>query len=160
MKWPGRDPSYDHTVAVCQQNQARLQLAQAYKPEYLFVSDIWAISDVRLWQTNKLNQYEIHIRNGVFAFYYPYARQEPIELSTSGRYTLVTTYPDHTYNWVVCESLGKRNEKCRTPDGVVKMAEIELLRKLGVLKTDSSSEFVLRTRRTDSILEKINALFV
>jgi len=160
MEWPDRDPTYDHTVAVCQPNQVHLQLAHAGKPEPLLVSNIWAIPDVRLCQTRKLNEYEIHIGNEVFAFYHPYVRQKPIEMSTPGRYTLVTTTTDHSYNWVVCKSLGRRDEKCTMPDGTIKTADIEPLRKLGVLRTDSCSEFVLGMGRRDSILKKINALFV
>ena len=124
------------------------------------MSDIWAISDVNLWQTNELNEYEIDAESETFAFYYPYVHQEPIEMSTSGRYTLVTTHLDHGYNWVVCESLGKRDEKYTIPDGTIKTAEIVPLRKLRVLRTDTNSEFVLGRERTDSILKKINALFV
>ena len=160
MKWPDRDPAFNHKVAVCQQNQAHQQLAQAQKPEHLLVSDIWTISGVRLWQTNKLTDYETDIGNETYAFYYPYLHQEPIELSTSGRYTLATTNPDHAYNWIVCESLGKRDEKYTISDGTIKTAEIMPLRKLGVLRTDANSEFVLGRGRRDSILEKINALFV
>jgi len=160
MEWPGRDPNYDHTIADW--NQAHLQIVQAEKPEHLFVSDIWAISGVHLHQRNESNEYEIDfdIGNEIFPFYYPYMHQTLIELSTSGTYTLVTTYPDNSYNWVVCESLGERYEKCMMPDGVVKMAEVVPLRKLGVLRTDSSSEFFLGRGSRDSILKKINALFV
>jgi len=160
MEWPERDPTYDHTVAICR--HASLQLAQPQKSEHLFVSDIWTISDVYFSKRNEgdENQIDIDIGDEVFGFYYPYVDQRPIELSASRRYTLVTTYPDHSYNWVVCESLGKRDETCTTLGGVVKMAEVESLRKLGVLRTDSSSEFVLGRGRKDSMLKRINALFV
>ena len=86
--------------------------------------------------------------------------QEPIEMSICGRYTLVTTNPDHSFNWIVCESLGKRAEQYMTPDGAVKIAEIVPLRKLGVLRTDSCSEFVLGRGKRGSTLTTINALFV
>ena len=162
MEWPDRDPTYNHKVALCKKNEAHLQLIQAQKPEHLIVSDIWAISAVQLSQTHEPNepQIDIDIGNETFAFYYPYLRQAPIELSTSGRYTLVTTHLDHGYNWVVCESLTKGGEKYTIPDGTIKTAEIVPLRKLGVLRTDANSEFVLGRERTDSILKKINALFV
>jgi len=159
MDWPNRDPTYEHTVAICPLNQAHQQLAQAQKPEHLLVSDIWAISDVQLYQTHGRNEYEIDIGDENFGFYYPYVHQKPIETSSSGRYTLVITYPDHSYNWVVCESLGKRNKRYRTPNGL-ETVEIEPLRKLGVLRTDSCSELVLGRGRKDSILTKINALFL
>jgi len=157
MEWPARDPTYDHTVAVYEQHQAHPQLAQAQKPEHLLVSDIWAISDVCQFQTKERKEYEIKIGNEIFGFYSPYVRQKPIEVSSCGRYTLVTTNPDHSYNWVVCESLGQRPT---TPDGTIKTTEIECLKKLGVLRTDSCSELFLGTGRRDSILKKINALFV
>jgi len=158
MEWPDRDPSYDHTVAVWPQNQAHLQIAQ--KPDHLFVPDIWAISDVCLCRTSEENEYEIDVGNEIFGFYYPYVHQKPIEMSRCERYTLVTTHPDHSYNWVVCESLGKRDEWYTTLDGAIKAAEIEHLRKLGVLRTDSCSELVLGMGRRNSILKKINALVV
>jgi len=161
MQWPDRDPAFSHKVAVWSPNQAHLLLGQAQKPEHIVVSDIWAISDVRLCQTNERHPYEIDIiiGNKIFAFYYPYVPQKPIEVSTSGQYTLVTTYPDNSNNWVVCESLGKRHENYTTSEGI-KTAEIESLRKLGVLRTDSCSEFVLGRGKMDSTLKKINALFV
>ncbi|RPB25181.1 hypothetical protein L211DRAFT_822609 [Terfezia boudieri ATCC MYA-4762] len=156
MEWPERNLTYDHSVAVFPENQVHHQ--QAQKPEHLFVSDIWAISDVRLWR--KQNEYEVNVGNEIFTFYYPYLRQKPIEMSTCGRYTLVTTYPDNSYNWVVCESLGKRDEEFTISDGTIQTAEIESLRKLGVLRTDSCSELFLGTGRKDSILKNIYALFV
>jgi len=178
MKWPARDPAYGHTVAVW--HQAHLQLAQAQKSEHLFLSNIWAISGVHLSQENDRNEYQldidneneiernkyqidVNVGNDIFAFYYPYVDQKPIEYSTSEKYTLVTTDPDHSYNWVVCETLGMRDEECMTRDGVAKVAKVakvEPLRKLGVLRTDSSSEFFLGIGRKDSILKKINVLFV
>jgi len=99
--------------------------------------------------------------NEIFAFYHPYVLQTRIKMSTSSRrYTIVTTNPDHSYNWVVCESLGKRDERYTTPDGTILTPEIELVRKLGALGTDFSSKFVLGRGRRDSILKKINVLFV
>ena len=125
------------------------------------MSDIWAISDVRLCPKNEGKEYviDINIGNGIIAFYYPYMRQKPIDISSCKRYTLITTYPHHSYNWVVCESLGKQDEIYTTPDGVT-TAEIEPLKKVGVLRTDSCSELVLGRGRRGSILKKINALFV
>jgi len=70
------------------------------------------------------------------------------------------THPDHSYNWAVCEALGNRDETYTTSDATIKAAEIVSLRKLGVLRTDSCSEFALGSGRRDSILRKINALFV
>jgi len=159
MEWPDRDPTYEHTVAVYPLNQEHQQLAQAQKPEHLLVSDIWAISDIQLCRARGRNEYVIDIRDENFGFYYPYVRQKAIETSSSGLYTLVITYPEHSYNWVVCESLGKREQRYRTLNGI-KTIEIEPLRKLGVLRTDSCSEFFLGRGRRDSTLAKINALFV
>jgi len=165
MEWPDRDPAYNHKVALCQQSQvhAHLQLTQAHgqKPEHLVVLGIWAISDVHLCKNDERNEYQIDTRNEILGFYYPYVRQKPIEASTCGKYTLVTTYPDHSYNWVVCESLGKKHGTYTTPDGIkTTEIQIESLRKLGVLRTDSCSELVLGTTRRDSFLDEINALFV
>ena len=144
-------------MAACQPNQVHLQLTQVEKPKSLLVSNIWAITEARLWQTKKLNEYGVYVGGETFPFYYPYVCQQPID---PGRYTLVTTFPDHSYNWVVCESLGKRDETYKTPGGIIKTAEVESLRKLGVLRTDSCSELVLGSGRKCSILKQINALFV
>ncbi|KAF8448229.1 hypothetical protein BGX38DRAFT_1190210 [Terfezia claveryi] len=157
MEWPDRDPTYDHTVAVCTQGQAHLH---GQKPEHLFVFDLWAIYDVHLYEINEQNEHEINIGDDIFGFHYPYLHQKPVEVSSSGRYTLVTTNPEYSYNWVVCKSLGKRTENYTLSDGAIKTAEVESVKKLGVLKTDSCSEFVLGSMRMDSILRKINALFV
>jgi len=160
MEWPVRDFTYEHTVAVW--DQAHLQFSQAQESKSLFVPEIWAISDVQLSRTHEPNEYQIDIDigNETFAFYYPYVHQKPIEMSTSDKYILVTTDPDHSYNWVVCKSLGVKDEECALPGGVVKMAGVQSLSKLGVLRTDSSSEFFLGRGRLDSILKKINALFI
>ena len=163
MEWPDRDPIYNHTVAVWRQNQAHLQLAQAQKPEHLLVSDIWAISDVQLCQkfvnSNEWDvvEYVINHRGDTLGFYYPYMHQKPIEISSSTQYTLVTTYPDNSCNWIVCESLWKRDESYMSLGGAM---EVVSLKKLGVLRTDSCSELFLRSGREDSLLQKINALFI
>jgi len=167
MEWPGRDPHLDHTRAVCPQNQGYLQ---AEKPGHLLMLDIWAISDVSLCQTDYGNTdatdiwgqtFVIDIGDEIFGFYYPYVGQNPIKMSSSGRYTLVTTtHSDNSYNWVVCEPLGKRDESYTVPGGAVEVAEVEALGKLGVLRTDSCSELVLGWGRGYSILNKINALFI
>ena len=161
MEWPEREPAYNHKMARYPQNPAHQNLAEAQKIEHVLVSDIWAIPDVRVCQTEEQPTFRVDIIIGgkTFAFYYPYVCQQPLEESSCERYTLVTTYPDYSYNWVVCESLGMRNEYYTTPGGE-KTAEVEVLRKVGVLRTDACSEFVLRDGRSDSILKKINALFI
>ena len=73
----------------------------------------------------------------------------PVELFTSGVFTFVIAAPDNSYNWVVCGSLGKRDEKCTTPDGV-KIAKV-LGQEARGLKKDSSSEFFLARGRRGSI---------
>ena len=156
MQWPDRDTTYEHTAAVCLQRQVHLQ---SQDPKHLFVYAVWAICGVYFCETNEQDN-EIKIKNKTYSFHYPYVHQKPIQISTSKRYTLVTTCPDHSYNWIVCESLGGRDETYTTPDGTTKTAEIKPLKKVGVLKTDSCSELVLGSGKRDSILTKINALFV
>jgi len=78
-------------------------------------------------------------------------RPSDIPLSPLSRSTPITG---------LCESLGKRHEEYTTSDGAIKTAEIESLIKLGVLRTDSCSELVLGIGKRNSILKKINALFV
>ncbi|KAF8426742.1 ankyrin repeat-containing domain protein [Tirmania nivea] len=158
MAWPERDPTYKHTVAVCPQGAAQAQLPWSQKPKHMFVPDIWAISNVRLCQTEERDEYVIDVGDEIFGFYHPYVSQKPIEMSTCERYTLVTTCPDHSYNWLVCEPHRNRDIAYPTLDGVG-ATEIEPLKKLGVLRTDSCSELVLGMERKDSVLKKINALF-
>jgi len=44
--------------------------------------------------------------------------------------------------------------------GGTEMGKVEVLRKVGVLRTDSCSELVLGVGEENSVLDKINALFI
>jgi len=114
---------------------------------------------------DKPNEYDIRtVRfvdfERIFGFFCPYQGQYPVEsLAPSKIYTLATSNPDQSYNWAVCELVEDQNAMCKT-HGITKMVEIEVLRKVGVLRTESCSELVLGVGRRNSALEKINALFI
>lgn len=165
MNWPDRNPIYDHTSAALPQNERRLQLMEPATRDSFFVPDIFAISHAWLDDLSE-DKYKVKAGSKSFIFYYPYVirNQEPVfnKASQFQPFTLVTSHPDEPYNWVVCEILEKRKMMCRKtgekPLDEVEV-EVEVLRKVGVLRTDSCTELYLNVEKSDSILKKINALF-
>ncbi|KAF8416916.1 hypothetical protein BGX38DRAFT_1204984, partial [Terfezia claveryi] len=168
------DPAYDHSLAVWPENHwepepsLNVHLKHIWRG-CLFVSDIWAISQVQVEAVaDELNEYEIRaLRPGdfepkrAFDFYCPYKGQYPIEsLAPSKLYTLATSNPDQSYNWVVCELVQGQEAMRKAADGTTEIVKVEVLRKVGVLRTDSCSELVLGVGEKYSVLGKINALFI
>ena len=127
---------------------------------FIFVSDIWAITDVKLCKTSQQNQYEIKLANKVYGFYCPYLAQTPIQLKVSARFALATVSLGHSNNWVVCEMSVKQSGNCKATNGNVEAVSIEVLKKIGVLATDSCSELFVHAGTPRSRLSKIHCLFI
>lgn len=163
MGWPARDPEYEHTSAEYPKNSSLPQLivpGLTTKDEpWLYVHGIWAISNVLIRTLSDLNEYEIKIDGMVVGFYCPYVSQAPIT-ATIELLTLAIIILGHTYNWVVCKERAVRSENCKMADGNEKIVEIHVLKKIGVLRTDSSGELLVGLRNTGPVVKNINALFV
>ncbi|RPB21827.1 hypothetical protein L211DRAFT_840191 [Terfezia boudieri ATCC MYA-4762] len=84
---------------------------------------------------------------------------DPIEsLAPIKIYTFTTSNPGQTGNWVICEFVQDLKTMQKAADGNTEIVKVEVLRKVGVLKTDSCSELVLGVGENYSVLGKINAL--
>ena len=165
MEWPERDESYEHSPAESQHDSSISILDSdtiQLDSESFFVENIWAISHVHL-RTNahNPNEYEAKIGAKGFGFYCPYLFQEPI-CTVDQEFTLVIPSPGSSYNWVVCEERpGNRKRKFEEmdKDESVDVSEVKVLRKVGVLRTDSCSELLVGKRDGGSILQKISCSF-
>ena len=159
MEWPERDPTYIHVRSAWPQDHENLDL-QPFKLEAtthssqspLFVPNIWAISDAKVSQISH-DQYEIMIGTRMFGFYSPYLQQTPIDLKSASHFTLTTVSLGHSNNWVVCELCETQSRKYGTAS-----VDVEILRKVGVLATDSCSELLIHAGTSLSMLKKINCV--
>jgi len=169
MEWPERDDTYEHTAVEYQHDPSIPELMpdpdiiQFEDEASFFVEKIWAISDIHL-RTNTCNpnEYEVKIGGKGFGFYCPYHFQEPIH-TENRQLTIVIQSPESSYNWVVCEELPqvkKRKFEDIDKDENVNALEVKVLRKVGILRTDSCSELLMGKRDGGSMLQKISCLFV
>ena len=151
LDWPERDPAYDHM-----RSQELPDLVQNVPGESsFFISNIWVIPHAILYETDVQGEYEAKISDKFFGFYLPYLSQTPIDVQDEPIFTLAVMDLGHTYNWVVCEPLQKQVRKDN--DGVT---EVNVLKKVGVIRTDSCGELVVGGEHGKSLLQKMACLFV
>jgi len=164
LEWPERYPDYEHSPAKWPQSRQTPMPVPLRMEDNggIFVTKVRAISRVLLRPTENVNEYEVEQGNYVFGFYSPYLSQEPINVTTNQRFTLVVLSPGHSYNWVVCGNIGKRKEKHTSDDGKDIEVDIHVLRKVGVLRTDSSGEILVAKGDGSKrpMLQTIDCLFV
>ena len=150
IDWPVRDPEYDHT-----RSQIPLDLIKTTSGEApLFISNIWAIPDAVLKESDYPGVYEVKIGGLLFGFYQPYLSQKPMSIHDHPVFTLVTPDLGHAYNWVVCKPID-RGQWAGTSIKMGVVAEFKVLKKVGVVRTDSSSELSV-----GGLIQKIDCLFV
>ncbi|KAF8457093.1 hypothetical protein BDZ91DRAFT_786036 [Kalaharituber pfeilii] len=161
MEWPERDQDYEHTPTEWPQNRRIPELIEPKRDlEHIFLCEVWAISHALVHKPSEVNEYEVKIGSEVFGFYCPYLSQAPIE-TDDRQFTLAILDPEQTYNnWVVCKQLNRENGRYRSEDEDESTIELEVLKKVGVLRTDSNSDFLVLSGDGDSVMRKINALFV
>ena len=151
LNWPTRDPDYNHLRSHI------LQDSEENTPgETSFIRNIWTIPGVTLCESNYPGEYGVKTNGRLFGFYFPYLEQKPIDIQDPVL-TLATLDIGEAYNWVVCKALGEKAGKSVGLDGV---AEVNVLRKIGVLRTDSCSELIVGGQNGASLLQKMNCLFV
>ena len=149
LDWPVRDPEYDHIRP--QISLASIKTTSGEVP--LFIGNVWTIPDAIFTDGHNAGQYEVKIRNLVFGFYLPYLLQEPLDIQDSV-FTLAIADLGHAYNWVLCKPMdrGQRVGTAAVGPGV---AEFKVLKKVGVIRTDSSCDLLV-----GKLLQKVDCLFV
>jgi hypothetical protein len=165
MEWPERDDTYEHSSVEYKHDSipALIPGPDIVHRASFFVDKIWAISHVLFsTDTRNPNEYAVKIGNRVFGFYCPYQSQSLI-VTENQQYTLAIPSPEHSYNRVVCEE-HPRNRKRKFEDSDsdenLDVLEVKILRKVGVLRTDSCSELLVGGRDGGSMLNMLNCLFV
>ena len=141
----------------------------------LFLSNIWALSHCNVTRSSAGAQpdgmdYDVSVNSSskekVYGFYGPYVPQKPIEITRQCEFTIATTDLGNSNNWVVCKVVKKLKARCYSTSTPGKSdsveIEIEVLRKVGVLRTDFCGEMLpgVGARGGGSALRRINALFV
>jgi len=132
--------------------------------------------------------YEVRVKTTgkVYGFYGPYVEQKPIAtMSSEGQpceFTITTADLGHSNNWVVCKVVKGLKARCSSmskastcdpsseatyesgeSDQHSSELDIEVLRKVGVLRTDFCGEILAGIGRSgddDSALRRVHALYV
>ena len=98
-------------------------------------------------------EYKVEINKKVFGFYQPYLSQESISIQDDSKFTLAIMDLGHANNWIVCE---KVEGKVGTDVGI---AEVIVLKKVGVIRTDTCGELLVGGKLGSSLLQKMNCSF-
>ena len=152
LDWPERDPAYDHM-----RFQSLPDLMKSFSEQMsFFISSIWTVPDAILHETDCPEEYEVEINKRRFGFYLPYLSQKPINIQRQ-LFTLAITDLGHAHNWVVCEAIEKRGGTNVGLSGIVK---VNVLRKVGVFRTDDCSKLLVGGESGASLLQKMDCLFV
>ena len=153
LDWPARDGEYDHT-----RTQISPDLMQSIPGETsFFVSRIWTIPYAVFYKPNVTGEYRVKINNKLFGFYPPYLLQKPMNTQDQSVFTLATAELGHAHNWVVCEAIGKQ---AGTDFGLVGVAEVNILRKVGVVRTDSCGDLLVGGENGMSLVQKMDCVFI
>jgi len=155
LEWPERDPGLEHTRTMLQKDSI-FKLAPIPETEVLpteFICKVWAISNVFFQETGDPHDYEVKIADKVFGFYPAYLGQEPIGISHNQPFTLTVMSLGQSYNWVVCEHVRDWRQKEASA-----LVDVVILRKVGVLRTDSCNELLLV--RGEYKLKEIKSVFI
>ena len=145
LDWPVRNPRCDH-----KRPQSLPDLTTISRDESFFISNIWTIPNAILKEADNPGEYEVQISNSLFGFYPPYLTQEPIDLRDPV-FTLAIADLGYAHNWAVC----KATDKSQWTDINLGVAEFKVLKKVGVIRTDSCSELSV-----GGLLQKMDCLFV
>ena len=186
MTWPEGNPDCDYNPARQPEGpeiQDLVDLTESKEVEVatrtegsLFMSSIWALSHCRVTRGSETYYVKVKATGKVYGFYDPYVSQKPIETSSEGQqyeFTIATADLGSSNNWVVCKLVHKLKARCnstsksgsacesgKAPQHSSEL-EIEVLRKVGVLRTDFCGEMLAAAGAgDDSALRRIHALFV
>ena len=148
LAWPVRDPECDHA-----RSESLPRLGTISGEMSFFIRNIWTIPDVVLIKTDNPGEYQVKTNNWHFGFYLPYLEQEPIDIQGLPVFTLAIADLGHAHNWVVCKAI----DECQWVGADIDLgvAEFKILKKVGVIRTDSSSALLV-----GGLLQKQDCLFV
>ena len=145
LDWPIRDPEFNHV-----RSRVSPDLIKTLSGVSLFIRNICTIPDVIIHEGDIAGEYEVTISNLLFGFYLPYVSQEPIDIRDP-EFTLAIADFGHAHNWVVCKPI----DRSQWPDIDPGVAEFKVLKKVGIIRTDSGSELSVR-----GMLQSMDCLFV
>ena len=155
LDWPVRDPEYDHMRSWIE--PSHIKTIQEELP--LFINNTRTISHTTLIKTPNPGEYRVKINNLTFIFYQPYLSQKPINMEDHAVFTLATVQLGHAYNWLVCRATEKHQwiggSGASANDASLGVAEFKILKKVGVLRTDTSSELLVR-----GLVQTADCLFI
>ena len=124
----------------------------------MFICNIWTIPAIFTKGDNpgqyNPGQYDVKISDVLFGFHLPYLSQKLFDIQDPV-FTLVVADLGHAYNWVVCRAIDRRQWVETADIDPLGVAEFTVLKKVGVMRTDSSSELLVR-----GLLQKMDCLFV
>ena len=163
LEWPVRDPECDHErfrSSLVMRNRFRSSpvMRNISGKTSFYISDILTIPNVVLYEADDPGEYKVQINNRLFGFYLPYLSHKPINVQDQPVFTLATRVPRHTHNWVVCRVMGK--QVGREIDPNLGEAEVNVLKKVGVIRTDFCSELLVGGKNGSSLLQTMSCLFV
>ena len=150
LEWPTRDPEYDHIRPQISPDVVRGEIS-------CFISHIWTIPNAIFYETDYQGEYEVEINENLYGFYLPYLLQKPIDVLDSPVFILATLDIGHAHSWVVCRAIEKKAGESVGLNGV---AEVNVLKKIGVIRTDSCSELMVGGQNGASLLQQMDCLFV
>ena len=153
LDWPTRDPEYEHIRFQVPQDLGGSSTPGGIS---LYIRNIWIIPDVIIRGTGYPGEYEVEINNEwLFGFYLPYLSQEPIDTQDPPVFTLAAITIGHAHNWMVCKTIKKKSVKQFGPV----VAEVRILKKVSIMRTDSCSELLVEHNGV-FLLEKVDCLFI
>ena len=147
LDWPVRDPEYDHIRSWITPWTIPGEVP-------LFINDIWTISDATLIKAKKPSEYKVEIKSSLFGFYQPYLSQKPIDIEDNPVFTLAAKHLGHAHNWLVC--IATEKYQWAGADVDLGVTEYKILKKVGILRTDTSSELLVR----GLVQQSVDCLFI
>ena len=144
LDWPVRDPDYDHKRSKVTSDSIKNISGEMS----LWISNIWTVSDVVFNETGNQGKYKAKLGTLLLGFHQPHLLQKPIDIQNHPVFTLATADLGHAYNWVVCRAVDKQV-------GDLGVTECKVLKKVGVIRTDSISELLV-----SGLPQKTDCLFV
>ena len=155
LNWPVRDPECDHMrlpdLPLPDSRLPDLPLRLDYLTRNMgmsfSVSNLWIIRYVVLFKTSNPGEYKVRVginNTSDFYFYLPYLSQKLIDLGEP-EFALAIIDLGHAYNWVVC----------RVIESPARDAEFYVLKKVGVMRTDSCSQLFV-----GGLLDRRDCLFI
>ena len=157
LDWPERDLQCEHMPFQHLEGLVTMSGEASF-----FIRNIWTVPDAVITETDTPGEYEVEISDLLIGFYLPYLLQEPIDLQDHPVFTLAIADIEHAHNWVVCRAIDKRQWVGTEADrlNLRQVGEFTVLKKVGIMRTDSCSELLVGGEHGAPLLQKADCLFV